>query len=573
MDIFLIDAIGPFFRDYHKQRINWSKIPFQHLQADPGRRRELFDRIGRDMHLFAERVSGVGYNAVSLDDVAHLAPDDWIEAEINTLIHCYQQEYRRLFAILKDHGLSVYLTMDILSFTPLLKSMIGSSIEKGLQFIGRQIETVFSTFDAVDGIILRIGECDGNDVKGDFRSELFLRTASQVNHLIRELLPLFEQYDKTMILRTWTIGAYRIGDFIWHHDTTAQVLKGIDSPHFVLSMKYGESDFFRYLPLNKHFFKFKVRKLIELQARREYEGCGEYPSFIGWDYEKYARQLYAAENMAGISVWCQTGGWLPFNRLSYLEPLGIWNELNSYVSLKIFKHGWSVEEAVTSFCAETGCPDSDAMLELLELDEQVIKELLYIREVARKKLFFRRVRIPPLLSVYWNNIFINHSTRIILLALVKNPEAVLEEGEAALKKIRRMKEIASELGLPAEDFEYMEDTFKILFLARRFYFLPDEGDAQSRIKKAKHQYKKRYPKTYRPRYRIKTNYAPTPLSINGLRLMFRFALRTRRGYRIVDYLFTLHLLGSCYRFLVRVNPKLIPKFARKHAMGIGTIFR
>ena len=573
MDIFLIDAIGPFFRNYTRQRINWSKIPFQHLNTDPDQRRPQFDQIAHDMEHFAKRISGVGYNAVSLDDVAHLAPDEWLEAEINATINIFQEEYLKLFAILHSHGLRIYLTMDILSFTPMLKAMIGTSVAKALQFVKRQLQTIFTTFDVVDGIIFRIGECDAHDVTGDFKSELFLRNASEVNRLIRELLPLFETYNRTLILRTWTIGAYRIGDFIWHHDTTARVLRGIDSPHFILSMKYGESDFFRYLPLNKHFFKFSVRKIIELQARREYEGCGEYPSFIGWDYHHYAQQLKNAENMAGISVWCQTGGWVPFNRLTYLEPLGIWNELNSYVSLKIFKCDWSVEDAVQSFCSEINCPDSSAMLELLKLSDRVIKNLLYIKEVAQQKLFFRRVRIPSLLTVYWNNIFINHSVRILLLSLVENPEETLREGTQALQDIKLMKKIASDLGLPAEDLQYMEDTFSILVLARRFYFLPDSDEEREKIKKAKHRYKKHYPKTFRPRYRIRTNYDPTPLNIKQLVMLFRFALRSKRGYRIIDYLFTLHLLGTCYRLLVWINPKLIPKFARKHAMGIGTVFR
>lgn len=52
------------------------------------------------------------------------------------------------------------------------------------------------------------------------------------------------------------------------------------------------------------------------------------------------------------------------------------------------------------------------MLEPLELDEAVIKELLYIKEVAQKKLFFRRVRIPPLRILYtWEactNQFLNN---------------------------------------------------------------------------------------------------------------------------------------------------------------------
>ena len=76
-----------------------------------------------------------------------------------------------------------------------------------------------------------------------------------------------------------------------------------------------------------------------------------------------------------------------------------------------------------------------------------------------------------------------------------------------------------------------------------------------------------------PRYRISTNYDPVLTGLSQLNLLTRVTLRTKRGYRIVDYLFTIHLLGVLYRLLVMVYPRVIPKFARKHAMGIGTIFR
>jgi hypothetical protein len=33
MEWFLIHAIGPFFRAYERKRINWSKIPFPHLET------------------------------------------------------------------------------------------------------------------------------------------------------------------------------------------------------------------------------------------------------------------------------------------------------------------------------------------------------------------------------------------------------------------------------------------------------------------------------------------------------------------------------------------------------------
>jgi hypothetical protein len=573
MDIFLIDAIGPFFQSYSKRRINWSKIPFQELCLDQPERRNQFDQIARDMETFARRVSTVGFNSVSLDDVAHLAPDKWYEPEINRIIHVFREEYQTLFSILQTYELDIYLTMDVLSFTPQIKRMIAGNRKKGVQLVHRQVESIFSYFPEIKGIIFRIGECDGKDVNGNFKSELFLRSSRQVNLLLRELLPLFESYKRTLILRNWTIGAYPVGDFIWHRRTTARVLKGIDSPNFILSMKYGESDFFRYLPLNKHFFQFKVKKIVELQTRREYEGCGEYPSFIGWDYQYYARQLESAANIVGISVWCQTGGWLPFRRRTYLETSGIWNELNSYVTLKIFKERVSVEQAVHSYCSQIDCNDPNAFLELLRLDDEVIKELLYIKEVAEQKLFFRRVRIPPLLSVYWNTIFINESTRCVLLSLVKSPEESVKKGYEALKKIEAMKQIAEDLNLPVDDLQFMADTFEILALARSYYFLPDNGKEQQKIKKAKRSYKKRYPREYRPRYRIRTSYKPLVFNIRLIPVLIRFSLRNKRGYRIVDYLFTLHLLGALYRLLVYIKPDIIPKFARKHAMGIGAIFR
>jgi hypothetical protein len=573
MHIFLIDANGPFFRNYTKHRINWSKIPFDQFSEHPQILREKFAAIAIDLESFAQRVSGIGFNSVSFDDVAHLAPDRWLEPNINALIGLYQEQYRILFAICARYNLDVYITMDILSLTKGLREKIGADRNKARRFLARQVETLLQSFPEIKGIIARIGECDGKDVKGAFRSELLLRTPRQVNVLLKELLGVFEFYNRHLILRTWTVGAYRVGDFIWHKGTTARVLRGIDSPNFILSMKYGESDFFRYLPLNQHFFHFNVKKIIELQARREYEGCGEYPSFIGWDYEQYAQQLRNAENMVGICVWCQTGGWLPFRRLSFLEPSGIWNELNTFVTLKLFTHQWDVDRSVKEFAREIGCDQHQDLLELLRLSDHVIKELLYIEGVASQKIFFRRVRIPPLFSVFWNTILINDSVRSLLRALVADGQEAIESGYRALSSIEQMKVLAARLQFPVKDIQFMADTFALLALAREYYFLPYDNTIKKRIKKAKKQYKKKYPRGERPRYRIKTDFTPFTIRRQHLAWMLRISLRNRRGYRILDYLITLHLFSLAYRILTMLRPEAIPKFARKSAMGIGAIFR
>ena len=459
MELFLIDAIGPFFRGYERRRINWSKIPFNHLELTGPKRRAQFDRIAEDMRLFSRRVRAMGYNAVSLDDVAHLADHPWYEEEHRSSVRILQEEFRRLFALIRAEGLAIYLTMDVLSFTPALRLRLGQDHKKIAVFVRELLADLFREFPEVSGIIMRVGESDGRDVKGLLHSELCLRRPAQLNHLLKAILPLFEEEKRRLILRNWTVGAYSIGDFIWRRKTLARVLAGIDSKAFVLSLKYGESDFFRYLNLNAHFFDTPVQKIVELQARREYEGCGEYPSFIGGDYAAYARELAGAKNMLGISVWCQTGGWLPFRRLAFLDEDAIWTEINAFVCVQLFRDRVDAAEAVRRYAKAHGILAPEALLQLLTLSEQVVKELLYLPEYARQQLFFRRVRIPPLLAVYWNTLFINHSIRKLMRYFVHDQRQSIADAYRALAKIDTMIGLAQEAALPVADIRFMRESF------------------------------------------------------------------------------------------------------------------
>jgi hypothetical protein len=570
MELFLIDAIGPFFVGHPKRRINWSKIPFSRLATEGEARRVQFDAIRCGIEEFAERVSSIGYNAVTLDDLPHLTDHPWYEPEVRKRIRVFSEEFTKIFEIMKRNGLQIYITVDILSTTPALKQRIASDPDAATAFLVDLIERFFRQYPQVSGLVVRIGECDGLDVKGDFKSELHIKTARALNRLLRELLPVFEAHDRRLILRTWTVGAHRVGDLMWHRATFAAALNGIDSPALVLSMKYGESDFFRYLPLNSNFFRTPLPKIIELQARREYEGAGEYPSFIGWDYESFERDLREAPNMLGISVWCQTGGWLPFRRLAFVGEGSPWTELNAKITLRLFRDRCSVEGALEDMVDGGVLP---RYIEFLRLCDEVIKEVLYVEDFASQKLFFRRVRVPTLVGVYWNNIFINHSTRKLLRHFVADPEASVQQAHGGLGKLERMEAIAEDLGLPVDDITYMRRTFEILVLARSYYLRPYDEKIRKRLKKAKKAYKAAYPHGSRFRYKVKLDFKPFRVRRRFLGWVFALLLRRRRGYRLVDHLFSLHLLSMIYRLLRRRKPKLVPKFARKTAMGIDTVFR
>jgi hypothetical protein len=570
MELFLIDAIGPFFRGCGRMRVNWSKISFMDLlDASP----DDWAAIGEELREFARQISAQGYNAVTLDDLAHLAPHPLHEPEVADRIDFLRGKFTGFFDMLHgEFGLKVYLTTDVVPMTPALSLVMGGNpAELEAYYVGL-VRGILSDFPQLAGLILRIGESDGNDVQDPIRTRIHLRNAGEANRLLRALLPEFERRGKDLIFRTWTVGAHRIGDLIWHRGTLERTLEGLDSPNLIVSMKHGESDFFRYLPLNRAFFRVKQRKLLELQARREYEGAGEYPSFIGWDCERFARELSQVENVVGISVWCQTGGWHRFRRRAYLESAGrdIWIRLNTEAAITVFRHGKSADSAVEALL---GPERAFAAVELLDHADTVIRELLYIRDFARQKLFFRRVRIPPLLHVYWDSLFINHGVRKVMWLFVSDPEAALSGGEAAAALFPRMISLAREAGLPADDIEHMGDFFHLVLLARRYYFLPFDESVAGRIRAGKAAYKLRWPKEKRQRYRIKVSFEPFPVKRRTLAMAAGILLRRKRGYRWVDRFFILYLAGFVFRALRPRDPAAMPKFLRKSAMGVDVLFK
>lgn len=567
----IIDAIGPFFRGYDRRVINWSKIPWDHVGRQGA---AWWEQVCRDLNVLARQAASWGFNTVSIDDVAHLALHDMVEPEVRHRIERYRVEMRRCFAVLKKAGLDIHVTMDVFSATPWLKKGLRIARKPVNVYLAELLDRFLADFPEVSGIIVRIGESDGKDVKDDFHSHLVIQTPEQAREFLTELLPVFEKHQRLMVFRTWTVGAYPIGDLMWHRDTFSQVFDGIVSSALVVSMKYGESDFFRYLPLNRNFFRTSLPKIVELQTRREYEGCGEYPSPIGWMYEAYARELRQAENVIGCMVWCQTGGWVPFRRLAFLDAEAVWTDLNTFVTIRVMKEGALVEDAVRAFAKERRLGDADALLELLRLADECIRELLYIEEYARQKLFFRRVRIPPMLQVYWGNIFVSHSLRRLLRFFVRDADAALRSARRCLDNLDRMIPLAERAGVPVADIEYMRDTFRLLALSREYYFAENSADIEPRILAAKADYKARYAKRgLRPRYRIKTDFKPLLLNPRYLAWAVQFLMRRQRGYRVVDRMIVLNGLSLIYRVIAARKPHWIPGFASKSAMGVDVVFK
>lgn len=572
MSIFMIDAVGPFFKGYRRRRYNWSKVPFDNIETPGGGLDGAkMDAIEKDFARFARTVARLGFNAVSVDDVAHLVTHHGYALKTRRRIKQYRRWYRRLFDIAAAEGLAVYLNTDVMFFNDELARALGNNHTAIISFLKGCFRSVFTRYPRIKGIVIRIGECDAPDVRGEFRSRLVIRTPRVARRYLGELLAVCEECGKLLIFRTWTVGAYRIGDLIWNRYTFAHVFSDLRSESLVISLKYGETDFFRYLPLNRHFYRTDHKKIIELQTRREYEGFGEYPSFTGWDYESYRDQLEGAENVIGASIWCQTGGWSPFFNRTYLDESSTWNEINTYVTLRLFKDRLSVEEAIREYCREYMTEDDyPAMRQLLALSDRVVKELLYIDELAERKIFFRRLRMPPLISVFWDHVIVNHSMRKLLRCLVSDGEGKIRQGFAALDKIERMKQLARRLDLPDAGLDFQYDTFEILAAARQYYFGEFNGEIVERITRLRDDYRRRYPDG---RYSMLLDFSRFRVPRTSIKMFMEIFLRRQRGYRLIDRVFTVRVLSWIIPFFKLFYRGKVSRFAAQQAMGIDVVFK
>jgi hypothetical protein len=571
MRFHMIDAIGPFFIDHPGRKLNWSKIPFAYLERDGKIDEHRFRAIRASFARFADTVAAMGFTAVSLDDLAHLTDQYFYSPALRRRVAVYRREFGVLFDIARDRNLKIYLTTDVAFFNAELQRRLGRDDEAIREFLAAAVSALFRDYPAVEGLIVRFGEADGLDGRGDFISRIVIRTPGQAQQYIRRFLKVCEHYGRNLVVRTWTLGAHPIGDLMWNPKTYTATFGGLHSDRLIISMKYGETDFFRYVPLNPHFRGDPTHfKIVELQTRREYEGFGEYPAFIGWEYSRYARQLRTCRNVIGTWIWCQTGGWTSSRRITFVKNSSIWNEVNTAVTLALFQKGLSVEEAIRDFCGQLKPPrDPDRMERLLRLSSEVVRELLYIDEYARRAVYFRRLRLPPLLYVFWDTVLITDGVRRILRHFTCNRDEKIRQGEAALAKLREMIALARELELPVADVLSQYDTYEILAAAREYYFGKPSAAAVHRLETLVTKYRRDHPgKTI-----FVLSLKPLRLAAPVLRMGLAFLLRRRRPYRLTDKIITLRLL-SLTRIFLRGRPaKRLPEFVRSQGMGLHHFIR
>ncbi|TGK13998.1 glycosyl hydrolase family 67 [Leptospira fletcheri] len=565
----IADTSAPFFLEHAEGSVNWSKAPLSALEkkknAIPSKKKHR--RVRESFGKYTKRIAEIGFNSVTVDELCYLVPHPFFPEELNAKIRSYRKKYKKLFKIARAQKLRIFLTADFLSFHPTMTERTKGDLDACIDLFLIGLDGFFNDFPEVDGIVLRIGESDGVDVRADFKSKLLLKTPEQTNYFLRRSVPIFEKHNKLMIFRTWTLGAYEVGDLIWNPETYRKVFRNIRSDSLVISMKYGEGDFFRYLRLNPLFLQDDRPKLLELQARREYEGFGEYPSFVGWLYERYRTQLRHAKNLVGLSVWTQTGGWSSFRNFTFLKNSSFWNELNAFVSLKLFTKDWSVEKCVSKFYQGAR---QEEFYRFLKLSDRVIEDLLYDPEFAGKTYYLHRVRLPPLLHVTWDRVTVSDPFRFLYSALSGNPNLSIRSGESAFPLLDEMNRLAEKLDLPY-NHEFQKETFYLLLLCRKLLYNRDlsreETLLEEALEKAK-DYHERYPDTYRFHILPRKNLPGT-----FQKFLLRLFVRGRSRYRILDRILYHPALRFLYYLVYLRIRRRLPSFLNQQAMPVRELLR
>lgn len=565
MKLFLIDGISPFFVQKTGKTINWSGIPFQELEVNGRIQQKTQEQILKNLRVFVQKVKKIGYTAITFDNLAHITNHHCYSIERQEKISHYQAFYTKIFALCK--GLDIYITADIIHYNQDIAKYTRGRIKKVTRFLQESVCSVFEQFPAVSGIIFRFGETDGNDITHDFKSRRVIQSARQLRYLIKNVLPVFEQHQKWCICRTWTIGAHSIGDMVWNPKTIHEVFSTIKSEQLILSSKYGGTDFFRYLPLNKHFLSTSHKKIVEFQARREYEGFGEFPSFIGKEYMQYRNTLVQNPTVIGIMTWCQTGGWSHFCRRTFIDKQALWSEINTICTLELYKKKTSLSKSIQVASTFLKIPSYKKLEKLLLLSEDAIRSIFYIDEFAARELYFRRIRVPPLFWIFWDTVIINPFTYALIQTFVKKKTEAAFKAQRGLEKIEEMKNIAADLQLPTNDITFFYETAKVICKAREFLIYGYSKEREAQLQTMIYQYNKKYVDGYK----IAIQPVKGPIKKFLLKLFVPIMIRKKEQYRLIDRVMTNRTLSRILSIPFILAAKNIN--VAKNSQSIGTFFK
>jgi hypothetical protein len=320
-----------------------------------------------------------------------------------------------VFQYAADMGMRVYLMTDMLAVSPPLEAYLDRTVG-GLDVDDPALWSVyqaglaelFESMPFVGGLMVRIGEGGAVYQAGwDYSSTLAVTSETSVQAMLHALLETAAAHDREIIFRSWTVGVGAVGDLHTNPASYESVLGGIDDPHLIVSTKYTMGDFYSHLPLNPTLEVGTQRRIVELQARREFEGFGALPNDLVAEEAQALQQFLAANpHVEGIWNWTQDGGPLRAGPMTLYLRTGFWQmyDLNTYGASRLaWDPAADPAQVTTDWVRQTLSADpatSAAITDALGRSREAITRGLYIRPFAEQSVKALGLEPPPMMWIF-----------------------------------------------------------------------------------------------------------------------------------------------------------------------------
>lgn len=494
---------------------------FQHLLLDapPYIDSAAFEAVRRDWDAYLDRMVAYGSNGVVVPGVFQYVDfdrvGDGVVYERDGPARARHRVWRRWFGELFDaarrKGVRVYLATDMLVLTPELErylrrrsGVIDTERPELWAAYAAGFAELFDSLPQVNGVVIRVGEGGAlfTPPGWPYRSAFAVKTVRALRLMLQSLLPVFERRGRTLMLRTWSVGAGELGDLHTNPATYAAALGDMDSPSLIVSTKYGQGDFYGYLPANPTLRTGRQRRVIEFQARREYEGFGAFPNYTAPLQRAALAELLAANpRIEGSWLWTQEGGPLRAGPMSLYPRLGLWAwiDANAYSTARLaLDPGADPAALATDWARRTFGDDSSvvrAVAWVLLESRAAVDRGLYIRPFAQRTLRAFGLEVPPLLWINeWNEV---GGSSVVWSAVYRGVGAGLDsavaDGFAAARLAGAMRDTLQRvaasrrddlLGRMRHSLDYEQSLLETLAWYRRamleYYRWLDTGDRHAR---------------------------------------------------------------------------------------------
>ncbi len=466
-----------------------------------------FSRERKKLAIYSGRMGRFGYNAIAMPWFLETVNFDLVGNghEVYDKGSLYRSRHDslasgigKLMEISADSGLRTYLWTDMVALTPPLKRYLeerfGSIDTENPAFwaiYGKAAEEAFEKFPLADGIIIRIGEAGSvyNKPGWDYTSELYVRTDKAVRLMLQAFLQAAEKHDRTIIFRSWSVGVGEIGDMHTNPETYQRILGPVKSDRLVVSTKYCSGDFYSWLRFNPTLCQGSHRRIVEIQAKREFEGFGTIPSFTG-PLHQSALQSFLRENpmVEGVWVWTQYGGPLRAGPMTIYPFYGFnaINDVNVYAVSRLMTDPYADMDSIAGcWIREYFGADSllvEKLVTFLDASYRVMLSGLYISDFARYDVRALGLEPPPMLWIFeWDILGASSSVFSNIYFITRDHfQDVLNEGTEAVQGAVALRQLllevrdrvtANQAGYDRliASVDYEIELFRMLSYYRRFF--------------------------------------------------------------------------------------------------------